>query len=88
MICKSTEISAGHSGFLPVTLKARPSLGALFLFTTRSATSLCLGGRIVRMTIRRRVIETVRDDHRTLAWIVNPTVPGMMARVAGGRTVW
>jgi hypothetical protein len=40
------------------------------------------------MAIPVTVSWTVRVDHRTLAWIVNPTVPGMMARVAGGRTVW
>jgi hypothetical protein len=32
------------------------------------------------MTVRRTVIETAGDDHRTLTWIVSPMVPRMMAR--------
>ena len=37
--------------------------------------------RPLAMTIYRAVIETVGDDHQTLAWIVSPTVSGMMAQV-------
>jgi hypothetical protein len=31
------------------------------------------------MTIRRTVIETAGEDHRTLTWIVSPMVPRMIA---------
>ena len=36
---------------------------------------------LVAVTIYRAVIETVGDDHRTLTWIVSPTVSDKMARV-------